>query len=109
MLGATARVAGLDDAVCVNPSDHVSVHGPVPESAAWIDAEAPLQIVVDPDTTASQVTAVGVGVGVLVGVGVFVGVCVGVFVGVGDGVFVGVSVGVGLTAVQLEQPIESTT
>ena len=38
---------------CVTPSDHTTVHGPVPVSAAWIAAEpVPAQIAPPPETAA---------------------------------------------------------
>ena len=82
-LGATLRVAGLAAAVCVKPSDHVRVQGPVPVSAAWIVVADPLQIVAVPETVAPHTGTVGVLVGVIVGVGVLVGTFVGVSVGIG--------------------------
>src|SRR5262249_28912247 len=37
---------------CTKPSDHVSVHGPVPVSAAWIGVDEPEQMVASPETSA---------------------------------------------------------
>jgi hypothetical protein len=46
--GLTERVAGLTEFVWTNPSDHVTTHGLMPVNAAWIVAESPGQILVEP-------------------------------------------------------------
>jgi hypothetical protein len=51
--GLTLRDAGdAATPLCVTPSDQITVHGPVPVSAAWIVVEAPWQIVAAPETVA---------------------------------------------------------
>ena len=51
--GDTERTAGeAATPDCVAPSDHVTVHGAVPVSAAWIWTLAPAQISPPPDTAA---------------------------------------------------------
>jgi hypothetical protein len=66
--GLTLRVAGLEvTPVCVTPSDHVKFQGLVPVSVAWIVAEEPWQIDVEPLTV-----AFGNGLTVIVTVGLFV-------------------------------------
>ena len=50
--GMTVRLSGLEATLCENPSDQVTVQGPVPVSAAEISAELLLQIFVSPLTTA---------------------------------------------------------
>jgi hypothetical protein len=51
--GLTLRVAGEARTFdCVTPSDHTTVHGPVPVSAAWIVAEPPGQTAPPPETVA---------------------------------------------------------
>ena len=52
MDGLTLRVAGLlATPFCTTASDHVTFHGPVPVSAAWIVVELPLQTVALPLAT----------------------------------------------------------
>lgn len=51
--GLTLRVAGEAATFdWVTPSDHTTVQGPVPVSAAWIVAEPPGQIAPPPETAA---------------------------------------------------------
>jgi hypothetical protein len=50
--GETKRVAGDAATGCTMPSDHVTVHGPVPVSAAWIPTDPPAQVSPPPDTVA---------------------------------------------------------
>ena len=51
--GETVRVAGeAATPDCVAPSDHVTVHGAVPVSAAWMSAAPPGQIAAVPETAA---------------------------------------------------------
>jgi hypothetical protein len=51
--GLTLRDAGdAATPLCVTPSDQITVHGPVPVSAAWIVVEAPRQIAAVPETVA---------------------------------------------------------
>ena len=51
--GLTLRVTGLVvTPVCTTPSDHVTSHGAIPVSAAWIVFHVPEQTVPLPPTTA---------------------------------------------------------
>ena len=51
--GLTLRMAGpLSTTLCWKPSDQVRLHGGVPVSAAWIEVDAPAQMVALPLTWA---------------------------------------------------------
>ena len=51
--GLTERVAGEEATpLCVTPSDHVTLHGPAPVSAAEIVVAPPAQTAAVPDTVA---------------------------------------------------------
>jgi len=51
--GVTVRTAGETPTLCTRPSDHVTLHGDVPVTAAEICVEPPWQITASPETTAA--------------------------------------------------------
>ena len=54
LAGDTFRTAGEAATFdCTKPSDHVTVHGPVPDRAAWIGTVPPAHISPPPDTVAA--------------------------------------------------------
>jgi len=89
--GETARVAGDAAAGCTNPSDHVTLHGPVPVRAAWIPTDPPAHVSPPPDTVAvGRGSIVTVTVGAFVETQPFASVTVSVYVVVEAGEAVGV-------------------
>ena len=89
--GETERVAGDAAAGCTTPSDHVTVHGPAPVSAAWIPTDPPTQVSPPPDTVAvGRASMVTVTVGAFVETQPFPSVTVSVYVVVEAGEAVGV-------------------